>query len=41
VSQHEGERVFRLNLENIKAMIEQGENYQRPHPWEEQSPFDA
>ncbi|MCH2042064.1 MAG: SRPBCC family protein [Saccharospirillaceae bacterium] len=41
VSQHEGERVFRLNLENIKAMLEQGENYQRPHPWEEQSPFDA
>jgi len=41
VSQHEGERVFRLNLENIKAMIEQGENYQRPHPWEAQSPFDA
>lgn len=41
VSQHEGERVFRLNLENIKAMLEQGENYQRPHAWEEQSPFDA
>jgi len=41
VSQHEGERVFRLNLENIKAMVEQGENYQRPHPWEVESPFDA
>ncbi|PHS62446.1 MAG: hypothetical protein COB09_15330 [Thalassobium sp.] len=41
VSQFEGERVFRLNLENIKAMIEQKDAFDRPHPWEPHSPFDA
>ena len=41
VSQFEGERVFRLNLENIKAMIEQKDAFERPHPWEPNSPFDA
>jgi uncharacterized protein YndB with AHSA1/START domain len=40
-TQYEVERVFKLNLENIKAMIEQKQNYARPHPWEEHSPFDA
>lgn len=40
-TQFEVERVFRLNLENIKAMIEQKQNYKRPHPWEEHSPFDG
>ena len=30
-------RIFRVNLENIKAHIEQGQvaNYNRPHPWED------
>lgn len=41
ITQYEGERIFRLNLENIKAMLEQKQNYQRPNPWEENSPFDA
>lgn len=41
VTQFEGERIFRLNLENIKAMLEQKTSYIRPNPWEENSPFDA
>jgi len=41
VTQYEGERIFRLNLENIKAMLEQKQDYLRPNPWEEKSPFDA
>jgi uncharacterized protein YndB with AHSA1/START domain len=40
-TQFEVERVFRLNLENIKAMLEQKQEYSRPHPWEANSPFDA
>lgn len=40
-TQFEVERVFRLNLENIKAMLEQKQDYSRPHPWEANSPFDA
>ncbi len=40
VSGFEVERVFKLNLINIKAMIEQGPNYQRPHAWEKNSKFD-
>lgn len=41
ITQYEGERVFRLNLENIKAMLEQKQAYERPHLWEKNSPFDA
>jgi hypothetical protein len=40
-TQYEVERVFKLNLENIKAMLEQKQDYSRPHPWEKSSPFDA
>ncbi len=40
-TQFEVERVFKLNLENIKAMVEQKQDYVRPHPWEERSPFDG
>jgi len=36
----EGRRIFRLNLENIKAAIEAGEHYQRPHPYEPENRFD-
>ena len=36
----EGRRIFRLNLENIKAAIEQKENYRRIHPYEPTNPFD-
>lgn len=36
----EGKRVFRLNLENIKAAIEQKEKYKRIHPYEEENNFD-
>ena len=34
----EAERIFRLNLENIKAVVEGRE---RPHPYEEKNMFDA
>lgn len=40
-TQYEVERVVKLNLENIKAMLEQKQDYSRPHPWEKSSPFDA
>ena len=36
----ESERVFRLNLENIKAAIEQKGQFVRPHPWEASSVAD-
>lgn len=36
----ETERIFKANLENIKAAIEQGENYNRPHPYEQKNIFD-
>ena len=36
----ETEIIFKANLENIKAAIEQGENYQRPHHYEEKNIFD-
>lgn len=36
----ETERIFIANLENIKAAIEQGDNYQRPHLYEEKNIFD-
>ena len=39
----EVERVFRLNLENIKAAVEareQGVPYDRPHPYEPAHPMD-
>ena len=39
VSKWETERIFKLNLNNIKAHIEQGakDHYSRPHPYEEQT----
>jgi uncharacterized membrane protein len=33
-------RVFKVNLENIKHHIEQGENYQRIHPYEQSNLLD-
>ena len=36
----ETERIFMANLENIKAAIEQGDEYQRPHPYEQKNIFD-
>ncbi|MEC7985587.1 MAG: SRPBCC family protein [Myxococcota bacterium] len=36
----EGKRIFRLNLENIKAAIEQKESYKRIHAYEEENRFD-
>jgi hypothetical protein len=37
LSHWEAARIFRVNLENIKAALEQRA---RPHPWEAKSPFD-
>lgn len=40
-AQNEVERVVKLHLKNIKAMLKQTQDYSRPHPWEKSSPFDA
>lgn len=39
-SMKESKRIFKLNLENIKAAIEQGDDYKRPHPYEPKNQFD-
>lgn len=33
------EKIFEKNLANIKAALEQGDNYERPYPWEPIQPF--
>jgi hypothetical protein len=40
MSTPETHRVFRENLENIRAMIEQRDHYQRLYAWEPKSPAD-
>ncbi len=41
LTQHETRRIFRLNLANIKAAVEQGEDYTRVHEWEARNFVDA
>ncbi|MCH8836583.1 MAG: SRPBCC family protein [Candidatus Marinimicrobia bacterium] len=36
----DGKRIFKLNLANIKTAIEQGEQYERVHPYEEHNKSD-
>ncbi len=41
LTQHETRRIFRLNLANIKAAVEQGEAYERVHAWESKNRVDG